>query len=96
MRDADEKRQGNTSKGLIIGLSAGGVAYVLIQLLHIVHGIQQINESQKKIEFKDAYARIILTDPVTGKKDTMLLIDYVENKNKTIDTTAKTEIIYPK
>jgi len=40
----------------------------LIQLLHIVHGIQQINESQKKTQFKDAHAHIILTDPVTNKK----------------------------
>jgi hypothetical protein len=91
----NDKSRNYSRKGLIIGLSAGGVAYVLVQAVHIIHGIQQINESQKEQKFKDAHAYIIITDSTTGRKDTLRLTDYLQKKQQPADTSLKTEIIFP-
>ena len=98
MRRRADKREprNNYSQGILLGLSAGGLTYVVIQLFHVVSGINHINESLQQDKFKNAHGYIIVTDLTTGKKDTLLLTDYLQKKKHPPDTSTKTEIIFPR
>lgn len=87
-RNSNERKIRN-GKNLLVGLSAGGLIYAVIHLFHIITSIQHINESQKEDKFKNAKAYIIITDSVTGKRDSLLLSDYLQNKNQNRDTLSK-------
>lgn len=86
-------------RGLILGLSGTGLAYVVIQLLHIFYGVKKIREVNTESisgDNKDSHAWIVVTDS-TGKKDTILLTDYIEKNKQPADTSkTKTEVIFPK
>ncbi len=95
-RRADKKGARNYySQGILLGLSAGGLTYVVVNLFHIISGINHLNESLQQDKFKDAHAYIILTDSTTGKKDTLRLTDYLQKEKPPPDTAVKTKIIFP-
>jgi hypothetical protein len=83
-------------------LSVSGLIYVLVEAFRLVQGIQQLKEWNKRPEppvierFKDGYTRIIVTDTITRKTDTLRLVDYVKLKKRGMDTVnTKTELFYP-
>lgn len=87
-RDNNEKKS-YRGKGLLLGLTAGGLTYALVQVFHIITSVHHLNESQKQDEIKNAKAYIIITDSATGKKDSLLLSDFLKNKNQNRDTLSK-------
>ncbi len=61
-----------------------GVAGIIVSLIHIAHGIFAISEPSVKPEdaFKNAAVTIILTDSITGKKDTLDMSTYLKEQEK--------------
>jgi hypothetical protein len=94
--ERNHKYRRNGTIGLVAGLSAGGVACVIIQLLHIANGISELNKITKPSASGDIRSYIILTDSA-GKKDTLLLTDYLEkNKQLADSSTSPAELLTPK
>jgi len=73
----------NTSRGLIWGISAAGVAFVIVKVLHVIHGVQNLNELEKNEQVQDQSGIMVrVRDSVTGKIDTVLLSDYLEKRRQ--------------
>ncbi|WP_153799171.1 hypothetical protein [Foetidibacter luteolus] len=92
MKEASHKKAPNNKrKFLVAGLSVTSISYLLFHIIHFVHSAEQLTGSENEIKFDDIQSVIILTDSVTGKKDTVSLLDYLEKKKSIKDTAAKKE-----
>lgn len=76
-----------SSKGLLLGLSAGGVGAIILGVIHIIHSVNSINEGLKQNNFKNASLYFVVTDSV-GKKDTISLEEY-QKQMKEMDSLSK-------
>lgn len=72
---------------LVAGLSVGGLVFVIIKLVHILHGINELNTINKESQFKEVNSYIILIGSA-GKKDTMQLHEYIEKNKLRTDSPA--------
>jgi hypothetical protein len=64
------------------GISAVLATLLLIfHLLHVFHSVSEFGEKDKNDVLKNAPAYIIQTDPA-GKKDTMMMEDYLKKENR--------------
>jgi hypothetical protein len=66
------------STKIVAGASGTGVVLWILHAFHIIHFATK--SSSPDFEVKKENAKIILTDSVTGKKDTMLLEDYMKRE----------------
>ena len=67
----------NHKTKIATGTSAAGVLLLLFNFWHLGQAFKTIGENDKNDVFKNASVTIILTDS-TGKKDTMLMEDYLK------------------
>ena len=72
----------NISRGLLWGMGAAGVAFVLVKIFHVVHGIQNLNEFQKNEYANHTSTWVVVKDSITGKLDTVLLSEYLEKQRE--------------
>jgi hypothetical protein len=72
----------NISRGLLWGMGATGVAFVLVKIFHVVNGIQNLNEFQKNEYANHSSTWVVVKDSVTGKLDTVLLSEYLEKQRE--------------
>lgn len=79
------RRYGNGA--VVAGLSVGGLVFVIVKLVHILHGINELNSINKESQFKEVNSYIILTDSA-GKKDTIQLNEYIEKNKMRTDSPA--------
>lgn len=79
------RRYGNGA--VVAGLSAGGLIFVIVKVVHILHGINELDSINKESQFKEVNSYIILTDSA-GKKDTIHLHEYIEKNKLRTDSQA--------
>jgi len=79
------RRYGNGA--VVAGLSAGGLIFVIVKVVHILHGINELDSINKERQFKEVHSYIILTDSA-GKKDTIQLNEYIEKNKMRTDSPA--------
>jgi hypothetical protein len=63
-------------------MGAAGVAFVLVKIFHVVHGIQNLNELQKNEYANHSSTWVVVKDSVTGKLDTVLLSEYLKKQRE--------------
>lgn len=80
-------RRRYSSGAVVAGLSIGGLVFVIIKVVHILHGINELNMINKESQFKEVNSLIVLTDSA-GKKDTMELNEYIEKNKWRTDSPA--------
>jgi len=66
----------NNNAKIGAGVSVAGILLLIFHFLHVAHSVSEIG---KKDSFKNATVNIILTDSA-GKKDTMLMQDYLKKR----------------
>jgi hypothetical protein len=78
------KYRNNTTigRGLLWGMGATGVAFVLVKIFHVIHGIQNLNEFQKNQYTSHSSTWVVVKDSVSGKLDTLLLSEYLKKQRE--------------
>jgi hypothetical protein len=69
----------NNKIKIAVGTSGAAILVLLLHLWHVAHTVNSIGEKDNNDVFKNASVHIILTDS-TGKKDTMIMEDYLKKK----------------
>jgi hypothetical protein len=72
----------NISRGLLWGMGAAGVAFVLVKIFHLIHGVQNLNELQKNEYGSHNSTWVVVKDSITGSLDTVLLSDYLKKQRE--------------
>ncbi len=79
----NRRYRGTSNRNLMIGLSAGGLVIVAIKLFYMISEVNQLNdqlEQQRVIE--KSQTLLVITDTITGEKDTMTIEEYNSRKGK--------------